>query len=505
MKTRHLLSCDPGSACSCERNFAAVSDSQVRNFDGRKFDVAPYSLERLVGGFQGALDFTPQELVAHNRRKSDSTAKRSAPDGLRRDLRVLVRHTLRPRKDFRATFSRRPGASVKTLRVLDLFAGAGGFSQGFHWAGFATAVAIDHSPTAVETLEANFGHLGTRALVRDLATFRPEALERELATAGEPRHFDVIIGGPPCQGWSSVGRAKIRSLRNPGGRKQLNNDPRNQLYKNFLRYVDHFRPAVAVMENVPGMLSHNGMNFAERVALSLEELGYTVTWKLLDASEHGVPQVRKRLFFVGVRADLKVKFNFPGTVNERGRRLTAEVTVREAIGDLPVIRNGSREWVRPYLQRGKLSKFAQRMRKDADPGTIFDHVCRTQNDQDLEAFQLMKQGGWYRDLPKHLKRYREDIFHDKYKKLLWDRASWCVTAHLSRDCYTHIHPSQTRTISVREAARLQSFPDCFYFAGAMGPKFQLIGNAVPPCSRNSSHRTCGTRSSRLRARHDPGE
>jgi DNA (cytosine-5)-methyltransferase 1 len=92
----------------------------------------------------------------------------------------------------------------------------------------------------------------------------------------------------------------------------------------------------------------------------------------------------------------------------------------------------------------------------------------------------MKQGGWYRDLPKRFKRYRDDIFVDKYKKLYWNRPSWCVTAHLSKDCYTHIHPLQTRTISIREAARLQSFPDRFYFAGNMGDKFRLIGNAVPP-------------------------
>jgi len=374
----------------------------------------------------------------------------------------------------------RQRVNVKKLRVLDLFAGAGGFSKGFHWAGFTTAIAIDHNATAVETLEANFAHLGTKALVRDLGTFRPEHLASELARTGEQQTFDVIIGGPPCQGWSSVGRGKIRSLRNPGGRRQEDRDPRNELYKNFLRYVEFFQPAVAVMENVPGMLSHNGTNVAERVAESLAAVGYTVSWKLLDASRYGVPQVRKRLFFVGIRSDLGITFNFPEPVDVNGRRLFDDVSVKEAIGDLPVIRNGSREWVRSYSRRAELSAFAERMRAEADPKTVFDHVCRMQNEQDLEAFRLMKQGGWYRDLPSRLKRYREDIFLDKYKKLMWKRPSWTVTAHLSKDCYTHIHPSQTRTISVREAARLQSFPDCFYFAGSMGPKFRLIGNAVPP-------------------------
>jgi DNA (cytosine-5)-methyltransferase 1 len=365
--------------------------------------------------------------------------------------------------------------------VLDLFAGAGGFSLGFDWAGFRTAVAIDHSAVAVETLEGNFSDQGIKALVRDLASFKPRDLEAYLRKHDEPVSFDVIVGGPPCQGWSSVGRGKMRSLRTPGGRRQEDSDPRNELYKNFLEYVRHFQPAVAVMENVPGMLSHNGRNVANYVAESLDAVGYEVTWDLLNAAEFGVPQERHRLIFVGVRKDLNVKFKFPPTRTPRDKRVYAEVTVLDAIGDLPIIRNGSQKWVREYrTESSKMSAFARRMRRGAEADVIFDHVCRNQNEQDLEAFRLMREGGRYVDLPKHLKRYRDDIFKDKYKKLRWNAPSWTVTAHLSRDCYTHIHPSQARTISVREAARLQSFPDCFYFAGAMGSKFQLIGNAVPP-------------------------
>jgi DNA (cytosine-5)-methyltransferase 1 len=365
-------------------------------------------------------------------------------------------------------------------RVLDLFAGAGGFSLGFHWAGFNTVVAIDHDPHAVETLQANFEAHGTHALLRDLAAFTPLDLERHLISQGLSTAFDVVIGGPPCQGWSSVGRGKMRSLRNPGGRKQLDNDPRNELYKTFLRYVSHFQPSVAVMENVPGMLSHNGTNVADAVKEAMEAVGYNVTWTKVDASAYGVPQVRHRLFFVGVRKDLGITFDFPETVDDRGTRRFPLVTLRDAIGDLPGIRNGSREWVRKYSPVKALPAYAKLMRHDADPDTIFDHVCRTQNAQDVEAFGIMKQGGRYVDLPQSFKRYRDDIFKDKYKKLVWDQPSWCVTAHLSRDCYTHIHPSQARTISVREAARIQSFPDSFYLAGNMGSKFHLIGNAVPP-------------------------
>ena len=366
-----------------------------------------------------------------------------------------------------------------TPRVLDLFAGAGGFGLGFHWAGMPTTVAIDHNPSAVETLQANFERHGTTVLLRDLATFGPSDLDRYLDMTCGATGFDVIIGGPPCQGWSSVGRGKTRGLRNLAGRRQLDQDPRNGLYRTFLGFVSHFRPSVAIMENVPGMLSHSGANVAASVREAMEEAGYIVTLADIDASDYGVPQVRRRLFFVGVRRDLGLSFTFPAPTNPQGRRLYPTVTLRDAIGDLPAISNGARDWVVRYKPK-RLSKYARRMRLSADADVVFDHVCRTHNAQDIEAFRTMPEGGRYVDLPKHLKRYRDDIFKDKYKKLVWARPSWCVTAHLSKDCYTHIHPSQGRTISVREAARLQSFPDSFYLAGGMGTKFHLIGNAVPP-------------------------
>lgn len=363
--------------------------------------------------------------------------------------------------------------------ALDLFAGAGGFSLGLHWAGWRTAVAIDHDPVTVETLQANFSHLGTVALLRDLGKLTPKKLEADLAHLNIEHEFDAIVGGPPCQGWSNVGRGKLRSLKTKS-RRDVDGDPRNRLYENFLRTIDHFRPKVAVMENVPGMMSHNGANVAELIAESMEGIDYTTTWAVLNAVDYGVPQIRHRLFFVGVRKDLNIEFHFPEWSTPDGERHYPLTTVRDAIADLPTLQNGGRQWILPYTEKRGISDYGKLMRKQADRKTVFDHVCRMQNDDDLEAFRLMKQGGLYRDLPARLKRYREDIFDDKYKKLYWDRPSWCVTAHLGKDCYTHIHPSQARTISVREAARLQSFPDSFYFGGNMGNKFQMIGNAVPP-------------------------
>lgn len=364
--------------------------------------------------------------------------------------------------------------------MLDLFAGAGGFSLGFHWAGYQTAVAIDFNIHAIETLIGNFSHEGTHVLHKDLSNFLPGQLETLLKKSRQDTRFDVIIGGPPCQGWSMVGRGKIRSLSETQGTPCPKTDPRNKLYKRFLSYVSHFQPKVAVMENVTGMLSHSGRNIAEKVAENLEEIGYTVTWSKVNASDYGVPQFRERLFFVGVRKDLKIQFQFPQIKTDDGKRLFPLNTVADAIKDLPQIKHGSKDWILTYKNKQDISEFAKKMRRDSDLNTVFDHVCRTHNEQDLEAFSIMKQGGWYKDLPARLKRYRDDIFEDKYKKLHWKKPSGCVTAHLSKDCYTHIHPTQKRTISVREAARLQSFPDSFYLAGSMSTKFQLIGNAVAP-------------------------
>ena len=363
--------------------------------------------------------------------------------------------------------------STRKPQVLDLFAGAGGFSLGFHAAGFQTVAAVDQNGLAVETLKANFESKGTAVLQRDLSIYTPKKLIRDLKRDGHTTKFDVIIGGPPCQGWSSVGRGKLRSLVKDADGKRLVNDPRNRLYKRFLGFVRYFKPKVFVMENVSGMLSHNGKNFAEIIAHQFHLLGYRVTWGLANAADYGVPQSRRRLIFVGVRKNLRTTFRFPSARTKR-------VTLREAIGDLPIIRNGSKMWRRPYKPKGRIGSFASLMRKRADARFIYDHVCRTQNSQDLEAFRLLREGGKYVELPARLKRYRDDIFRDKYRKLRWDDISGCVTAHLSRDCYTHIHPSQARTISVREAARIQSFPDSFHFSGSMGDKFRLIGNAVPP-------------------------
>jgi len=302
---------------------------------------------------------------------------------------------------------------------------------------------------------------------------------------GRPENLLAVVGGPPCQGWSHIGRGKLRSLQSRA--TSLLNDPRNSLYRQFIQYVEYFEPPVCVMENVPGMLKLEGRNIADEVAANFERIGYEPTYAVVNARWFGVPQDRRRLIFICTRAGSDLRLDAtdleefgPYFRSEIAGLTAGETTLRHALKDLPEIPHGYREEKQDYLRGpGRLTRYASLMRRHSN-GSIEDHVCRWHNEMDLEAFSLLRQGGIYADLPPRLQRYRTDIFPDKYRRLRWNGVSGTITAHLSKDCYQHIHPIQDRTISVREAARIQSFPDSFQFHGAMGDRFRQIGNAVPP-------------------------
>ena len=367
------------------------------------------------------------------------------------------------------------------LEFIDLFCGAGGFTWGWVRAGFAPLAAVDNDTTALRTHEANFGSTHCLSLHRDINALNPETLA-SLAGA-VPGRISVIVGGPPCQGWSKVGRGKLRSLGRAG--EDLLADPRNMLYRRFIEMVTYCRPKVCVMENVPGMLSVHQTNIADAVKANFNAIGYACTYALVNAVWFGVPQDRTRLIFIAARSDAcgidaASLESFAGIFLRDVVGMGRQTTVADAIRDLPQIGNGGCEDPAVYTRSpGRPPRYVELMREGMN-GLVTDHVCRTQNSQDVEAFASMKEGMQYYQLDEKYKRYRDDIFRDKYKKLVWARPSWTVTAHLGKDCYTHIHPGQARTISVREAARLQSFPDAFRFWGNMGDRFRQIGNAVPP-------------------------
>jgi DNA (cytosine-5)-methyltransferase 1 len=349
--------------------------------------------------------------------------------------------------------------------AIDLFAGAGGLSLGLRDAGFRVLVGADSDRLAVESHEANIGGLGYCGDLSDV----DELLE--LLAGWGISTVDLIAGGPPCQAFSRAGRSRLRELVLEGSRSVA--DPRAHLWTSYVRVVEALRPRAVLMENVPDLAAWDDGAVLIGFLESLRGLGYRAEARILEAWRHGVPQHRSRLFIVGLLDG--GGFAWP-------EDLGIVPTLRDAIEDLPAVAGAQRRDALTYWGAPE-SPLARRMRRDVPPeqlSTVFDHVTRDVRPDDAEAFALLPEGGTYEDLPARLQRYRTDIFSDKYKRLEWDRLSRSITAHLAKDGYWYIHPEQHRTLSVREAARVQTFPDWFRFAGEPTHRYRQIGNAVPP-------------------------
>ena len=387
---------------------------------------------------------------------------------------------------------------VRGPTVVDVFSGAGGLSLGLEDVGFTVLVAADNDPFAVETHTANLGGLG---YVGDLSS--PEDFIDHLDGWGIET-VDLVTGGVPCQPFSRAGQSRIRELVGSGLRSE--DDPRAALWRSFIAVVERLSPRVVLIENVPDLPTWNDGAVLIDFFESLRELGYSVDARVLDCFGHGVPQHRARLFIVATR--ITAPFLWPVASD----RIT---TLRDAIGDLPPVPGGQRAEHLPYRRRpvGELSPFQRRMRRGlrgSDREVIRDHITRAVRDDDMEAYQLLGEGQTYADLPERLQRYRSDIFTDKYKRLVWSELSRTITAHLAKDGYWYIHPTQHRTLSVREAARIQTFPDRFRFAGQQSHRYRQIGNAVPPMMaaalgdaiRSHLEQSAGRRFARVPARDD---
>jgi len=453
-------------------------------------------------------------------------------------------------------------------RVLDLFAGCGGLSLGFHAAGFETLGAVELDELAATSFAINFfkhsqaAIRAAHATARDITRVEPTKLIQDLYQTRRPETIvDVIIGGPPCQAFARVGRAKLREVaEHPEAFKQ---DPRGNLYLRYLHYVRELHPVALLMENVPDVLNYGGHNIAEEICEVLDHLGYTARYTMLNAVYYGVPQMRERMFLVAYRRELTPSKWFPEPTHwielPRGyhgsrsvalqtirvdlfteevyyadppradaARAKRAVTARQAITDLPrftlhlegKLKRGARylDEVVPYPTVRRLTPYQTLMRNwpqfEAGSG-IKDHVIRYLP-RDYEIFRRMDPGDQYPEAHQHAQRLFEERlrryargrrvkpgpeskvykklwkeivppydagkFPNKWRKMEADKPVRTLMAHLGKDGYSHIHfdSSQARTISVREAARLQSFPDGFTFAGSMNPAFRQIGNAVPP-------------------------
>ena len=347
--------------------------------------------------------------------------------------------------------------------AIDLFCGAGGTSLGLEAAGFQVVMGVDKDGPSLATHRANFGGASVEA---DLS--RPEEIDR-IVRALEGVRIDLVAASPPCQPFSPAGRGKIRALARSGDRVV---DERRDLWRSMIDVVGRLAPRAVLVENVPGMTQGDDIAIVAGIVEELEELGFDVYSRLLYARQHRVPQFRERVFVVGVER---------GTVYRWPPPTGPETTVRDAISDLPSVEGGDYSESHQYDgPRTAFQRWARIGVAREDRHRVFDHSARAVRQDDLEAFRLMDHRTRYSDLPEHLRRYRSDIFDDKYKRLPWNDVSRTITAHIAKDGYWYIHPEQHRTLTIREAARMQTFPDRFRFAGFPSKAFQQIGNAVPP-------------------------
>jgi DNA (cytosine-5)-methyltransferase 1 len=404
----------------------------------------------------------------------------------------------------------RSNGSPSKLTCLDLFCGCGGFTLGMERAGFRTLAAIDSNPEAIAVLRRNLPHIPL-VLEQDLTEFHPEHLDDLLhdsltrpagtlsPAGGEGRgegaapRVDVIVGGPPCQGFSN---ARRRDGSNHGAK--LKEDPRRYLYQEFLAYVAYFEPRVFVMENVLGIKTAAGGEFFTRVQAEARALGYRVHGEEVRAWHYGVPQKRIRQLIIGTRRELPIftalRFmppQFAAPDDDLWETLEPAVTLWEAIGDLPPLAAGEGEEETDYdleRRRDHLARYGGRYLEEVleihRARRLTAHVARPHSDRDLRDFARLNEGessaaamrrGVEFEWP-----YSKDHFKDRYTRQHRHRLCSTIVAHLSKDGLMFIHPTQNRSLTPREAARVQSFPDWFEFPVARTHQLRLIGNAVPP-------------------------
>jgi DNA (cytosine-5)-methyltransferase 1 len=356
------------------------------------------------------------------------------------------------------------------LLAADLFSGAGGMSLGLEEAGFRVVLGVDHYNFAVDTHRHHFAGMSLDTDMADPGTIK------HIARLMKYNNIDVLAGGPPCQPFSRAGRSMIRHRVLTGAADP--HDERRDLWRSFLEVVKRARPRAVIMENVPDMALDREMFILRSMTEQLEQIGYSVTARVVDTWRYGVPQMRQRLLLVALAGG--IRFVWPEESEQ-------QVTLWNAIGeDMPAVEGGWRpeggafgwsEYPGPHFE---YQRWLRRRVRAEDSHKLFDHITRPVREDDRAAFESMTHKTKYTDLAPEFQRYRKDIFDDKYKKLDENDLSRTITAHIAKDGYWYIHPRQPRTLTVREAARIQSFPDDFRFAGPPSAAFKQIGNAVPP-------------------------
>lgn len=351
---------------------------------------------------------------------------------------------------------------MTSLTVIDLFSGCGGMSWGLTKSGFNVIAGVDNDLNALNTFSLN--HPNALALEADITQLKPELLMETLSL--KIGDLDCLVGGPPCQGFSKNVPAVYRFLE----------DARNQLFRDFLHFVAVLRPKVVVMENVAEIYAaYSGAVYNEIIDI-FAELGYSVKVKVLFAPDYGIPQRRKRCFFFASRTGIVPEFPVPqfsltGNLFEQKYR-----SAWDAISDLPALKNGGGHEPMDYASKPQ-NDFQRQMREKSL--VIYDHITRKLNDKQMARISSIAAGEGMRELPEHLRP--KSGYSGAYGRLDFEMVAptitrWVFHPGSGRFC----HPRDVRLLTIREAARLQSFSDDFRFQGSYIQKSHQVGNAVPP-------------------------
>lgn len=334
------------------------------------------------------------------------------------------------------------------MNAIDLFAGCGGLSKGFMDAGYNIIVGVDNDQAALNTFVKN--HNGAKALNADLS--KQETFD-EIIEIANGKSIDVIIAGPPCQGFSLTGPRDF-------------DDPRNKLYLAVLEMVHQYSPKGFIIENVPGMATMYNGQVKEEILRRFREMGYNIECKILCAADYGVPQMRKRLIFMGIRQDIGKPY-FPEPIIKP----EDYVTCKDALDDLPPREEELGEEVDSYISKPR-TKYQKLMRGKCK--VLYNHVATAHKQFVKDTIAMVPEGGNWKDLPEGVGESRK--FHEAWTRYDGNKPSRTIdTGHRN-----HFHYKYNRVPTIRENARLQSFPDDFVFTGTRTQQNRQVGNAVPP-------------------------
>jgi len=395
---------------------------------------------------------------------------------------------------------------MNEFTFIDLFSGAGGLSEGFIQNGFKAIAHVEMDKRACETLETRLiyhklkqennlsvyydyiqgktdrkdfvNKFGTKKITESVINSKiggenNVVIFQKIETLLGKNKVDLVVGGPPCQAYSLIGRSRDKD--------NMENDSRNFLYKEYAKFLKRYKPKVFVFENVLGLKTANQGKYLNDMRSEFERIGYQTDLEILKSEEYGVLQKRKRIILIGWQE--RLQFTYP-----KFNKIENNFTVKDIFSDLKKLKPGDDKNITKYSK--PINEYLEKFELRNGVDFVTQHITRNHNERDLKIYKiaiskLLKDGERlkYPDLPSELKTHKhENAFVDRFKVVNPNDHSHTMVAHISKDGHHYIYPDlkQVRSLSVREAARIQSFPDDFYFEGGRTAAFRQIGNAVPP-------------------------